>query len=574
MNYYLSNKKLNFHLIFLFILSLYYLIPQILFGQFIIKSHDLLDSEVVYNHIIGKIYRGEFESISFFLGGEIKWYFLRRIFQPLTLLYAFFNTEIAYWLTDIIIKTACYICLFKLSRKLKCTLFNSCLIACLFACSIDAWTHFGLGIATFPYLIYLLIKNKNLQIKHYFILSFIGLNTDLANEVLIIPMLFFVYLIMCSNLQKYNFKLFIKISSILYLFIFLSNSNLIYAQLFEGPFHREAFFYESVDFNSNLINLFKNFFSIPNFNEAYFFHMLPYTFFIFPIVLVSLFSKSKKIYLLLIIIFLTLFINFVLDLESIVSLKNNSQGLLKTIHWGYMKRLLPVLYGLLFILISKSDIIKKIKYLIYPLLFLSLITFQVRISAVPITKQLINFENLNIEQKKNLRDYFHGRKYVLLFKEINKISKIKKKGTNNNFKSLYTFKGYYDYENYKFIKSLVNKSRTISIGLDPMVAVVNNIKVIDGYHNLYPLSYKLKFRKVIKEQLNYYPDYKNYYDNWGQRIYTFVTDSNVININFNEARALGADYVISKYSILNEKLELICEKCNDSPELFLYKIKI
>ena len=83
-----------------------------------------------------------------------------------------------------------------------------------------------------------------------------------------------------------------------------------------------------------------------------------------------------------------------------------------------------------------------------------------------------------------------------------------------------------------------------------------------------------KFRKVIREQLNYDPNYKKYYDNWGQRIYTFVTDPNVININFNEAKALGADYVISKYSILNEKLQLICEKCNDSPELFLYKIKI
>ena len=574
MNGYLNNKKLYFHLIFLFALSLYYLIPQFLFGQFIIKSHDLLDSEIVYNHVIGKIYRGEFESIELFLGGELKWYFLRRILQPLTFLYAIFSTETAYWLTDIIVKATCYICLYKLSRKLKCSLFNSSLIACLFAYSIDAWTHFGLGIATFPYLIYLLIKNKNLRIKHYFLLSFIGLNTDLANEVLIIPMLFFIYLVMCSSLQKYNFKLFIKISFVLYFCIFLSNSNLIYTQIFEGPFHREVFFYESINFGTNLVNLLKNFFAIPDFNQAYFFHMLPYTFFIFPIVLVSLFSKNKKIYLLLLIIFFTLLINFILDLEFITSLKNNSEGLLKTIHWGYVKRLLPVLYGLLFILISRLNIIKKTKYLIYPLLFLSLITFQIRISAVPITKQLINFDNLNVEQRENLRIYFHEGKYSLLFKEIKEMNKIKIKDINRNFKSLYTFKGYYDYDNYKFIKSLVNDSRTISIGLDPMVAVVNNIKVIDGYHNLYPLSYKLKFRKIIKDQLIYYPNLKNYYDNWGQRIYTFVTEPDVININFAEAKILGADYVISKYSISNDKLDLICEKCNDSPELFLYKIKI
>ena len=62
--------------------------------------------------------------------------------------------------------------------------------------------------------------------------------------------------------------------------------------------------------------------------------------------------------------------------------------------------------------------------------------------------------------------------------------------------------------------------------------------------------------------------------NLRKNLHTFNNKFKDRNINFNEARALGADYVISKYSILNEKLELICEKCNDSPELFLYKIKI
>ena len=38
----------------------------------------------------------------------------------------------------------------------------------------------------------------------------------------------------------------------------------------------------------------------------------------------------------------------------------------------------------------------------------------------------------------------------------------------------------------------------MSVGLDPMVAVMSNIRVIDGYHNIYPLSYKVKFRKIIE----------------------------------------------------------------------------
>ena len=41
----------------------------------------------------------------------------------------------------------------------------------------------------------------------------------------------------------------------------------------------------------------------------------------------------------------------------------------------------------------------------------------------------------------------------------------------------------------------------MSVGLDPMIAVMNDIRVIDGYHSVYPLSYKIKFRKIIEKEL-------------------------------------------------------------------------
>ena len=94
MHYFSTKKKeeLIFHSIFLFILSLYYLIPYFLVGQLIVEYHDILEKEIVSNHIIGKLYRGDTESIKLFLAGEIKWYFIKRILQPLMLLYAFFET--------------------------------------------------------------------------------------------------------------------------------------------------------------------------------------------------------------------------------------------------------------------------------------------------------------------------------------------------------------------------------------------------------------------------------------------------------------------------------------------------
>ena len=579
MSYLTDNKKnILIHLLFLFILSLYYLIPYFLVGQLIVLPIDLLDIGIVENHIIGRIYNGDSESVNLFLSGEIKWYFLKRILQPLLLLYAFFETEVAYWITDILIKLICYICFFKLSRKLNCLPFNSALIACLIVSGIGHYyTALGLGLVTFPYLTYLIIKNKNLNLKHYCFITFIGLNFDLVDHTFVIPMLFFVSVILFPKSQRYNFILFLKISLVLFFFAVISNSNLIYAQLFSEPSHRTAFFITTPDLITNFFNnLIKPFFSIPDIKgNSYFFHYILLELYSFFIILISLFSKNKKAYLLLLVNFLVLFIIFIMNLEFVISIRNSSDGLLKIINWQKIIIPLtdpfPALYGLLLV-ININFIIKKTRYLVYPLTFLVIIFSQITISIVPLSKHFVSFNTLSAEQKNQLRKSFHDQKYRSLINDIIKFNKSRTSYSKKNFESKYTFKGYYDYQNYKYIKSIVGDSRTISIALDPMVAVMNNIKVIDGYHALYPLSYKLKFRKVIEEQLKHSRKIEEYYDLWGNRIYTFVENEKLIKTNFIQAKTLGAEYVISKYLISNKNLISICEKCNNSPELFLYKI--
>tara|TARA_Y100001970_G_scaffold292544_1_gene434253 strand:- start:3761 stop:5050 length:1290 start_codon:yes stop_codon:yes gene_type:complete len=428
--------------------------------------------------------------------------------------------------------------------------------------------------ATFPYLIYLVIKNKNLNLKHYFIIAFIGLNFALVFHVFIVPILLLVSLIFCSNYQQYNLKLFIKISVVLLFFAFLSNSNLIYAQLFSGPFHRTGYIFEAPDLIVNFTELVREFFSIPVIKgNPYFYQRFLFDLCAFFIIIISLFSKNKKVYFLLLIIFFIAFFNFLLNLESIAVLRNNVGGIFKTISWDFIKFSLPVLYGLLFVLNIKF-VTEKIKHFFYPLIFLILIISQVNVSIVPLTKHFLSFNTLNLEQKNQLRESFHGHKYTQLISDIIEFNRNNKKEFKVDFKSQYTFRGYYDYENYRYIKSLVGDSRTVSIALDPMVAVMNNIKVIDGYHTLYPLSYKLKFRKVIEKQLDNSEETKKYFDLWGNRISTFVEDKESIKTNFIQAKLLGAEYVISKYSISNDNLLPICEKCNNSAELFLYKIII
>ena len=72
----------------------------------------------------------------------------------------------------------------------------------------------------------------------------------------------------------------------------------------------------------------------------------------------------------------------------------------------------------------------------------------------------------------------------------------------------------------------------MSVGLDPMIAVMNDIRVIDGYHTIYPLSYKIKFRKIIEKELDKNIKLKNYYDDWGNRVYAFYTDKNNLMLDF------------------------------------------
>ena len=131
-------------------------------------------------------------------------------------------------------------------------------------------------------------------------------------------------------------------------------------------------------------------------------------------------------------------------------------------------------------------------------------------------------------------------------------------------------KGYYTPEKYYEIKKIVKDDRVLSVRLDPMVAIINNIKTIDGYHTLYPKTYKIKFRRIIEEELKKNEIFLDYYDNWGSRVYAFVTDANNIDLNFKEAKKLGAKYVISKYQINSEELVLDCVNCKT--DLFLYKI--
>ena len=522
-------KKNKIHIIFFSLIFLNYLIPLSIFGEITLFYHDTLDSEIVYNKIIGKIYNEDFKATEIFLNGEIKAEYLRRLFQPFSIFYYLFNAEVAYWIIDVLVKIASYLSFYVLAKKISGKKFTSSLVACLFAC-INYRSQDGFGIAIMPYIIYLISYKQNLNLKNFILIFFAGLNADLTTCIPQIPIIAIVaYILNVNNFRIFFLNLF-KIISTFVLFVFLSNINLIYSFFFLGDFHRDDFFFEPYTLSEFFATYFGEILSLPVYNWT-FFKLFPEFLLYSSVLIFSIFENKKKLLKIIILILLANSVVIFNNLQSITDLKNSSEGFFKSFNLEYMKWVTPILFLILLsILLKKNNYYKK-----YLKVFciLTIILFQISSPIVPFIK-----------------------KYL-----------IKEK----NYRNLYTFNEYYMYDDYFKIKNLVGKNKVLSIGYDPMIAIMNNINTIDGYHNIYPLKYKFQFRKIIQKELENNSGLKKYYDNYGSRVYVFVNDPNDINIDFTEAKRLGAEFIISKYKINLPTVKLVNDKFKY--KIFLYRIR-
>ena len=195
----LSKSNYQTHLYFIFLIAIHYLISIIFVGQIIVEPHDNLDITVVGDHIISKIYKGDFTSIGYFLSGEIKWYYFEKLFYPINILHYILDDKIFYFTNDILKKLIPYFSFYLLAKYLKISRFNSALAAVLYSTILYIDSPLGLGMAFLPYILYLLLKKNSLGKKHYFVLFFIGLNSSLVQDVfafvLLIPLSWCIVLI-------------------------------------------------------------------------------------------------------------------------------------------------------------------------------------------------------------------------------------------------------------------------------------------------------------------------------------------------------------------------------------------
>ena len=179
----LPYKTSYVHLFFISLLAIHYAIPLIFIGQVTVNPHDILDITVVFDHIISKIYKGDLESINYFLSGEIKWYYLEQLFYPTNILHYLLNDKLFYFTTDILKKLLPYFSFYLLAKSLNITKFNSALGGILYTTIITFKQPLGLALPLLPYILYLLVNKDSLNKKHYFFLFIIGLNSSLIQDI-------------------------------------------------------------------------------------------------------------------------------------------------------------------------------------------------------------------------------------------------------------------------------------------------------------------------------------------------------------------------------------------------------
>lgn len=526
----MTNKN-YYHYIFLGIISINYFFPYFIFGSITAFYHDNFDSLVVYNKIIGEIYRDgfNFDHAKIFLAGELEFYYLRHIFKPFVIIYSLFDPELAYWITDFLFKITSYISFYCLSKKIQKNNFISFIGASLFSC-LAPFTTLGFGLAIFPYLFYLIIYKSKLTIKHYLVVVFFGLNTDIVADIFFVPTILILIFLIDKRILITKISNIIKILSLFFICSILTSANLIYLQFLDFEMHRIEFTNHAKPFLNNLLQTILNIFKFPNSLNWSFLKVLPYSIVLAPMIIIILFSKNnitKKLLVFSISIHLLIFL---FDTKLIINFSNNN--IIKMFNPFWISYYLPLVHSLMLVYLIKDSNANTRKCLVF-LSCISIFLFQLNSSIIPIQKKIISKE----------KDY----------------------------RNIYTFNEYFLYDDYKKIKQIVKKERILSINLDPMVAVMSDINVIDGYHAIYPLSYKIKFRKVIEKELKNNKFLKNYYDNWGSRIYAFNDNPENILINFKEAKKIGAKYILSKNNIDNDQLLLACDNC--SKYFKLYKIK-
>lgn len=533
--------------LFLILLIVNIAAPVVIHGSVFAILHDSMDSEAVYNVVIGRFWAGGADPAVFdvFLGGSLEWWNFARIFQPLILVYAIFPPEIAYAVEKAIVMSICFYGVIELCKALD--LINRGVLAFLAAFSISYTVH-GLGYAGFPLILALVFRKDKPSPIEMAIAAFIGLNTSLPLHGIFVPPAILLSILMLGIRPNVT-RLFVT-TGLFALGSILSAAGLL-ASVFSGvPTHRESWNIAAPD--SYLPELLKD--VVGNFlfmTDAYHSIIVPLSYSSVILVIAIVHGGLARRAALVLAASIVIFTAMEIMTPEIFSLISPS---LNTIQYHRVVLFFPILL----LVVAGLIVPKGIWILAYRG---GLIVFVALFFILNVGLTLSRHPNLSISALK--RDLLAGNTLKAVGDTFN---------PHDLAQSIPTWKAHFKPDAYACLKSSLEQEpevyRVVSFGPDPMIAPFHRIPAIDGYHNYYPLSYKLAFRRVITDLLKSSPDAQKYFDDWGNRVYTSFDLEDPILPNIPAAYDLGATHLISDKALKSQYL-IKTVQCDG---LFLYKI--
>ena len=571
------NKKIKYIFFSFLLIFSFHIFSFSFIGDLIVHISDNLNLWIPQSVVAAKILIGDFEASKVFMNGELPWTFVYGSLFPINIIYNYINISSAYLVVDITVRVIGFLSFFYFIKNYQSSLILKILASCLFS-SFLITSNWGLGVASFPYLLSLCLKKKNISIKNYIALIIIALNTDLYLHGVYIYYAIFFYLIFFLKSSRVNFSNLFKIFLFYSFFILVSNFNLIYSILSFSPFQFQL---AEQTLSNNFLNILYDgvisFFK-PYSVNAYFF---PNIFLIILLNISIILSLIKKIKINIDLIKLLLLLQISIIFFSTIQ-NYEIFSIIKGAKLNRVSYLLPFFHTFLIFNLINEIKIKKIN-LFYSFLVISILYNQISPSAFTIIKERLNFDELSEDNKNLIKERYEKKEFIQLILDMKRFNPEKRKNTDFIRGSHYanSIRSYYRVDDYKVVKKIVKNSKTFSIGLDPFKAVVSNIKVLGGYYRYYPLEYKKKYNEIIKEQIEYIDSLNGNFDrkkrvaqykDQGMFLYSYVRKGDDIKINFEKLKAMNVNFVISGFKIYNKNLSLICDQCNGNKNLYLYSL--
>ncbi len=555
------------HGLFVALLALRHGLALWWYGGIHARLHDNLDSDAVYSAVTGVFLRGGLDHGAFdvFLGGALDWTYFARASQPLGLIHALLPPVPAYWLTEVVV-----VCLAYGGMRALLTLTgvrgrDAALLSCLFAFGLS-FSGQGLGLAGAPLVLYLTLRPQAPGAGAFVVLFLIGWNSVLVMHAAFLPLVVVAARMMLPAVAGWGR---VARAQAVYLLGAVLGAVPLLANMWRGvAAHRDNWPVQTADnplvaFVSSLVS---NLLTQGSWYHATVTPALYSAVFLLAGFLALRGEAGHRLRRAAGVVLAFLLLAVALR-AGLPFLQAQIEGPLRSVQLDRMGLFAAVLLVLLGALVLSGAPCGRAARWVRGAGILSLALFLLaHLGINPATLRAA----LPPEAREAARAAVAARDPgALAGPQVLGHPALKPAVLAG---AVSTLSRHMRAQAYACIRTEVGTGRVLSAGPDPMIAPLNGIRAVDGYHNLYPAAYHAAFRPVIAAKLAASADLRAYYDDWGNRVGAFIDRVPEIPPDYAAAAVLGATHVIADRRLDGQELAEADPECLAGTGLRLYRI--